>query len=77
MGFIEQEEPKFNLTTDEILNRVKDSVKETKDEASNAIADALKSTSQSKISTGAWIAIGVTVVAVFGGLGYILYKKYK
>jgi hypothetical protein len=37
----------------------------------------LAESGDSKISTGAWIGISVAVLIVFGGLGYILYKKYK
>jgi hypothetical protein len=59
---------------------VKEKTSETKDAISggaNAFTNAFKNETDSKLSTGAWIAIGVSVVVVFGGLGYILYKKYK
>lgn len=79
MDFTHSEEPKFGLTTDDILNVVKSKASDAKESISGG-ADALTnalSNQTNKISTGAWIAIGVSVVVVFGGLGYILYKKYK
>lgn len=80
LGFVPSEEPKFGFTIDDILNKAKQTASTAKDGltgGADAFADALKSQGESKISTGAWIAIGVSVVVVFGGLGYILYKKYK
>jgi hypothetical protein len=72
-------EEKFNLTTDDILNRVKGTASNVQDKASEGlgdIANALKG-EDTKISTGTWVAIGLVSVVVLGGLGYILYKKYK
>lgn len=81
LGFVSQkEEPKFGLTTDDILNVVKEKASDASNVVAggaDAFAEAIKGQGESKLSTGAWIAIGVSVVVVFGGLGYILYKKYK
>jgi hypothetical protein len=73
IGFVPSEEPKFNLTTDDILNKIKGTASSANDEISNLI----KGQEDSKMSTGTMVIIGISIVVVFGGLGYILYKKYK
>lgn len=74
IGFVPSEEPKFGFTREDFLNKLKGAKTETD---SDALLKAQLDGQNNKISTGAWIAIGVSVVVVFGGLGYILYKKYK
>jgi hypothetical protein len=73
IGFVPSEEPKFNLTTDDILSKIKG----TTSSANDAITDALKGQEDSKMSTTTKVIIGISAIVVFGGLGYILYKKYK
>jgi hypothetical protein len=76
MGFVPSEEPKFGLTREDFLNTFKGTDK-TSTTDTDALLKAQLDGGNNKLSTGAWIAIGVSVVIVFGGLGYILYKKYK
>lgn len=76
IGFVESEEPKFGLTREERLDALRGTQEGTKTQA-DALLKAQLDSQNNKLSTGAWIAIGVSVVVVFGGLGYILYKKYK
>lgn len=72
-----EEEEKLGMTRDEILDTVRTNPKDVVPRDPNAdILDAL-SRQDGKISTGTWIAIGVVGLVIFGGLGYILYKKYK
>jgi hypothetical protein len=73
IGFVPSEEPKFNLTTDDILSKIKGTTSSANDEISNLI----KGQGDSKMSTSTMAIIGISIVVVFGGLGYILYKKYK
>jgi hypothetical protein len=73
IGFVPSEEPKFNLTTDDILNKIKGTASSANDE----ISDLIKGQGDSKMSTSTMAIIGISIVVVFGGLGYILYKKYK
>jgi len=77
----QEEEEKFNLSTDEILNRLGYGAKSNSTSTPQGgglddLTNALKN-QDTKISKGTWIAIGVVGLVVFGGLGYILYKKYK
>jgi hypothetical protein len=76
IGFVPSEEPKFGLTREELLDSVRTTFKGGTND-SDALLKAQLDGQNNKLSTGAWIAIGVSVVVVFGGLGYILYKKYK
>ena len=76
IGFVPSEEPTFGFSREDFLNTFKGTKnKSTTD--SDALLKAQLDGQNNKLSTGAWIAIGVSVVVVFGGLGYILYKKYK
>lgn len=77
MEFAHSEEPKFGLTREERLDALRGSEQGAKANTDDVLKAQLEAQSNNKISTGAWIAIGVSVVVVFGGLGYILYKKYK
>ena len=76
IGFVPSEEPKFGLTREELLDSFRGTEQGTKTNA-DALLKAQLDGQNNKISTGAWIAIGISAVVVFGGLGYILYKKYK
>lgn len=75
-----KEEETFGFSIDDILSQAKQTASSAKEGLTggvDALSDALKAQGESKISTGAWIAIGASALLVFGGLGYILYKKYK
>jgi hypothetical protein len=77
LGFVQGEEPKFGLTREELLDSIRSTISGEKSETDTLLKAQAEAQANNKISTGAWIAIGVSVVVVFGGLGYILYKKYK
>jgi hypothetical protein len=73
----QQEEENLGFTRNEILDSIRTNPKTTIPKDENAdILRALQN-QDTKISKGTWIAIGVVGLVIFGGLGYILYKKYK
>jgi hypothetical protein len=71
-----KEEEKLGLTREERLNSLRQTQQSTTP-AEDALLKAQADAANTKISTGTWVAIGLVSVVVLGGLGYILYKKYK
>lgn len=71
-----KEEETFGFTRESLINPSASS-EGGKASQDSALDTLLKSQGDGKLSTGAWIGISVAVIVVFGGLGYILYKKYK
>lgn len=76
IGFVPSEEPKFGLTREERLDALRGSQQNTSKET-DAILKAQLDAQGGKMSTGALIAISISAIVVLGGIGYILYKKYK
>lgn len=76
IGFVPSEEPKFGLTREDFLSAFKGTDK-TSTTDSDALLKAQLDSQGGKMSTGALIAISISAIVVLGGIGYILYKKYK
>jgi hypothetical protein len=70
------QEPTFGFSREDFLNVFK-GTSNTSNTETDALLKAQADAANTKISTGTWVAIGLVSVVVLGGLGYILYKKYK